>query len=137
MVVKRSGELVPFDPQKLRARHRARGRGECDRRAAIDALAHEVEEKARAAGPEVRSEIIGLAVLEGLRQLDLVSYMRFASVYKGFDTVEDFEARAGRAPEVDRAEGPSEPDQSRFFGPVETRKPCNDTAVVLPLSSHH
>ena len=42
-------------------------------------------------GPTVRSDIIGLAVLEGLRQLDLVSYMRFASVYKGFDTVDDFE----------------------------------------------
>ena len=34
---------------------------------------------------------VGLAVLEGLRQLDLVSYMRFASVYKGFDNVDDFE----------------------------------------------
>ncbi len=40
---------------------------------------------------EVRSETIGLAVLEGLRHLDLVSYMRFASVYKGFDNVDDFE----------------------------------------------
>ena len=39
----------------------------------------------------MRSDSIGLAVLEGLRQLDLVSYMRFASVYKGFDNVEDFE----------------------------------------------
>ena len=57
----------------------------------MEPLAHEVEEKARAAGPEVRSDLIGLAVLEGLRQLDLVSYMRFASVYKGFDNVEDFE----------------------------------------------
>jgi transcriptional repressor NrdR len=91
VVAKRSGALVPFEPQKLRAgiEHAVAGSAIDD--AAIDALAHEVEEKARAAGPEVRSEIIGLAVLEGLRQLDLVSYMRFASVYKGFDNVEDFE----------------------------------------------
>jgi transcriptional repressor NrdR len=92
VVVKRSGAMVPFDARKLRAgiEHAVAGSAIDD--AAIDALAHEVEEKARAAGPQVRSDVIGLAVLEGLRQLDLVSYMRFASVYKGFDTVDDFEA---------------------------------------------
>jgi len=91
MVVKRSGATVPFDPQKLRVgiEHAVAGSAIDD--AAIDALAHEVEEKARSAAPQVRSESIGLAVLEGLRHLDLVSYMRFASVYKGFDNVEDFE----------------------------------------------
>ena len=91
LVVKRSGATVPFDLQKLRAgiEHAAAGSAIDD--AAIDALAHDVEEKARSAGPEVRSDTIGLAVLEGLRHLDLVSYMRFASVYKGFDTVDDFE----------------------------------------------
>jgi transcriptional repressor NrdR len=83
--------MVPFDARKLRAgiEHAVAGSAIDD--AAIDALAHEVEEKARAAGPQVRRDVIGLAVLEGLRQLDLVSYMRFASVYKGFDTVDDFE----------------------------------------------
>ncbi len=91
VVVKRSGVTVPFDPQKLRAGIEHAAAGSAIDEAAIDALAHEVEEKARAAGPEVRSETIGLAVLEGLRHLDLVSYMRFASVYKGFDNVEDFE----------------------------------------------
>ena len=91
VVVKRSGATVPFDPAKLRAGIEQAAAGSAIDEAAIDALAHEVEEKARAAGPEVRSDLIGLAVLEGLRQLDLVSYMRFASVYKGFDTVDDFE----------------------------------------------
>jgi len=91
VVVKRSGETVPSDPQKIRDGIELAAAGSAIDEAAIDALAHEVEEKARAAGPEVRSELIGLAVLEGLRQLDLVSYMRFASVYKGFDTVDDFE----------------------------------------------
>jgi transcriptional repressor NrdR len=90
-VAKRSGATVPFDPLKLRAGIERATAGSAIDDAAIDALAHEVEEKARAAGPEVRSDLIGLAVLEGLRQLDLVSYMRFASVYKGFDTVDDFE----------------------------------------------
>ena len=91
VVVKRSGVTVPFDPQKLRAGIEHAAAGSAIDEGAIDALAHEVEEKARSAGPQVRSETIGLAVLEGLRHLDLVSYMRFASVYKGFDNVEDFE----------------------------------------------
>jgi transcriptional repressor NrdR len=47
--------------------------------------------EARAAGPEVSSDWLGLAVLERLRVLDEVSYVRFASVYKGFEAVADFE----------------------------------------------
>jgi transcriptional repressor NrdR len=63
--------------------------------AAVAALAHDVEEQARAAGPEVGSELVGLAVLERLRQLDPVSYVRFASVYKGFEDLSDFEREVG------------------------------------------
>jgi transcriptional repressor NrdR len=91
LVVKRSGAKVPFAAAKLRAGIEHAAAGSAIDGTALDALAHEVEEKARAVGPEVRSDAIGLAVLEGLRQLDLVAYMRFASVYKGFDTVDDFE----------------------------------------------
>jgi transcriptional repressor NrdR len=58
---------------------------------AVDALAVEIEEQLRALGPDVPSTAIGLAVLERLRSLDPVSYVRFASVYKGFDDVGDFE----------------------------------------------
>ena len=50
---------------------------------------------ARARGHEVTSEWIGLAVLERLRVLDPVSYVRFASVYKGFDDLGDFEREVG------------------------------------------
>jgi transcriptional repressor NrdR len=45
----------------------------------------------RAEGAEVASERIGLAVLERLQAIDPVSYLRFASVYKGFEDVTDFE----------------------------------------------
>ncbi|CAB4955827.1 unannotated protein [freshwater metagenome] len=45
----------------------------------------------RLTGPEVSSEQIGVAVLEGLRQVDEVAYVRFASVYKGFDDAADFQ----------------------------------------------
>jgi transcriptional repressor NrdR len=108
LVVKRSGATVPFDPQKLRAGIEHAAAGSVIDDAAIDALTHEVEERARAAGPEVRSDTIGLAVLEGLRQLDLVSYMRFASVYKGFDTVDDFERELS---ELQKSTAPKAPSQ--------------------------
>ena len=56
---------------------------------------HELEEALRMEGPEVTSQQIGLAVLERLRALDEVAYMRFASVYKGFEDRSDFEREAG------------------------------------------
>jgi transcriptional repressor NrdR len=91
LVAKRSGVIEPFDAQKLRAGIERAVAGNAIDPTAVDALVHEIEEQVRASAPEVSSELIGLAVLERLRHLDLVSYMRFASVYKGFDTVDDFE----------------------------------------------
>jgi len=49
---------------------------------------------ARASAPEVSSEQLGQGVLERLREIDEVSYLRFASVYKGFNEAEDFEREA-------------------------------------------
>jgi len=62
---------------------------------AIDRLAGEVEELLRVSGPEVTSEEVGVAVLDRLRELDEVAYMRFASVYKGFEDVDDFAREVG------------------------------------------
>ena len=58
---------------------------------AIAELAAEVEDEVRLWRAEVTSEQIGLAVLERLRELDEVAYVRFASVYKGFDDPADFD----------------------------------------------
>jgi transcriptional repressor NrdR len=46
-------------------------------------------------GPEVQSEQVGLVVLEALRELDDVAAVRFASVYKGFEQVDDFARELG------------------------------------------
>jgi transcriptional repressor NrdR len=54
-----------------------------------------VEEQVREEGPEVGSEVVGRAVLDQLRILDPVAYLRFASVYKGFEDVTDFEREVG------------------------------------------
>ena len=56
-------------------------------------LAQTVEEAVRATGAaQIESNDIGLAILEPLRNLDEVAFMRFASVYQGWETLEDFEA---------------------------------------------
>jgi transcriptional repressor NrdR len=95
LVRKRSGQKDPFDRAKIVAGiARAAVNRPLDG-ATIDAVASEVEEEVRAAGPEVGSDRVGLAVLERLRALDPVSYLRFASVYKGFDDVRDFEREVG------------------------------------------
>ena len=56
---------------------------------ALAQLAHRVEEAVRAA--EIPSHEVGLAILGPLRELDEVAYMRFASVYRSFSSIEDFE----------------------------------------------
>ena len=61
----------------------------------LEALATAVEQTAWSLGPDVQSEQVGLAVLEGLRRLDDVAAVRFASVYKGFEQVDDFAREVG------------------------------------------
>jgi transcriptional repressor NrdR len=91
LVRKRSGLVEPYDREKLLAgiERAIAGRAVAD--GAADAVADEIDEWVRAQGREVASEALGRAVLERLRALDPVSYLRFASVYKGFEDVGDFE----------------------------------------------
>jgi transcriptional repressor NrdR len=91
LVVKRSGARDPFDVEKVRSGIERAVAGGPIAPAAVDALAVAVEEAARAKGHEVTSEWVGRTVLEWLSQLDPVSAVRFASVYKGFDDLGDFE----------------------------------------------
>ncbi len=94
VVVKRSGLREPFDPTKITAGLLAACKGRPLTAGDFDRLAGQVEDAARAQGAEVSSEWVGLAVLERLRNLDDVAYLRFASVYKSFDGVDDFEREA-------------------------------------------
>lgn len=91
MVRKRSGELEPFDGTKLSA---GVGAALADRPASatqVSSLVTEVERRVRSSGGVVESDEIGKAVLELLRGVDEVAYLRFASVYKEFQGAEDFE----------------------------------------------
>ncbi|MEZ5141249.1 MAG: transcriptional regulator NrdR [Acidimicrobiales bacterium] len=91
LVVKRSGDRVPFDRAKVVRGVRAAVTGRPVDDDAIEGLAGEVEEAMRLRGGEVASEQVGIAVLDRLRELDQVAYVRFASVYKDFDDPADFQ----------------------------------------------
>jgi len=56
----------------------------------IDRIIEEVEEKLRKSGKEVKSEMIGKMIMNKLKRLDKIAYIRFASVYKDFQDVKDF-----------------------------------------------
>ena len=94
-VVKRSGERVPFERAKVVAGVAAAAKNRPVPRAVMASLAAEVEEEARLAGSEVSTQTLGVAVLERLRHIDGVAYVRFASVYKGFEELTDFEREVG------------------------------------------
>jgi transcriptional repressor NrdR len=93
MVAKRSGVTEPFNRDKIvrGVRRACQGRPVTDDQLAI--LAQRVEELIRSRGlGEVPSQEVGLAILGPLRALDEVAYLRFASVYRGFESLADFEA---------------------------------------------
>ncbi|HYD09575.1 MAG TPA: transcriptional regulator NrdR [Acidimicrobiales bacterium] len=94
LVVKRSGDREPFELAKLAAGVGAAGKNRLTVEQ-IDALASELEEELRLAGPEVTTQAIGIAVLDRLEALDHVAYLRYASVYKGFEDLTDFEREVG------------------------------------------
>lgn len=91
-VAKRSGVIEPFSREKVirGVRRACQGRPVADDQLAL--LAQQVEETVRASGAaEVPSHDVGLAILGPLRELDEVAYLRFASVYRSFESAADFE----------------------------------------------
>ncbi|TCL85166.1 transcriptional repressor NrdR [Curtobacterium sp. PhB142] len=91
-VVKRNGVTEPFSRDKIVSgvRKACQGRPVTDGDLAV--LAQRVEETVRSSGSsQIDANDIGLAILAPLRELDEVAYLRFASVYQAFDSLEDFE----------------------------------------------
>ncbi len=95
IVVKRSGAHQPFDRAKLVGGLEAAAKNRPVSPAQLADVARSVEEELRETYTEVTSEVVGRAVLERLRDLDEVAYVRFASVYKGFEAVDDFRREVG------------------------------------------
>lgn len=91
-VVKRSGVSEPFSRDKVVAGVRKACQGRPVDNDALALLAEQVEDTIRASGAaEVPSNEVGLAILGPLRELDEVAYLRFASVYRSFASLTDFE----------------------------------------------
>lgn len=96
-VLKRSGATEPFNRDKAVAgvRKACKGRPVTDDDLAV--LGQQVEDALRESGAaEVKAHDVGLAILEPLKCLDEVAYLRFASVYKSFDSVDDFAAEIAK-----------------------------------------
>jgi transcriptional repressor NrdR len=91
-VVKRSGVTEPFSREKVISGVSRACQGRPVDEDALAQLAQRVDESIRATGcAEIPSHEVGLAILGPLRDLDEVAYLRFASVYRSFSSIEDFE----------------------------------------------
>lgn len=91
MVRKRNGRLEAFDPVKLRRGVESALADRPVSRRAVDAFIASIEGEVLGSTGPTESDRIGRMVLEGLRELDEVAYLRFASVYREFQGASDFE----------------------------------------------
>jgi len=94
-VVKRDGTKEPFERDKVEAGIRKALTGRPVTNLQIDQMVDRIELRLRRKGPDVTSRQVGAEVLAALQKADEVAYMRFASVYKGFQAIGDFEREMG------------------------------------------
>jgi transcriptional repressor NrdR len=95
MVVKRDGSREPWDRAKMLAGIRKALVNRPVTEEQAGELVARLEARLRRKGPEITSQQVGIEVLQGLQKLDQIGYMRFASVYKDFQEVGDFEREVG------------------------------------------
>jgi transcriptional repressor NrdR len=97
VIVKRSGVTEQFSREKVIVGVRRACQGRPVGEDALAQLGQKVEDAVRALGrAEVPAHEVGLAILGPLRDLDEVAYLRFASVYRGFESLDDFETEIRR-----------------------------------------
>src|SRR3981081_2929324 len=96
IVIKRNGRRVPFDRDKLMRSLQIALRKRAVAAERIEQMVSKIVRELESLGEnEVTSETIGEIVMEHLRELDDVAYVRFASVYRNFREAKDFEAVLG------------------------------------------
>jgi transcriptional repressor NrdR len=111
-VVKKDGRRVPWDREKLLSGLQRATFKRPIPEAKLSELADEVEEECRQYDREVPTEFIGQQVADRLRRLDSVAYVRFASVYRAFKTVDELIEEARAVVEAAKME---DPGQGRLF----------------------
>jgi len=100
-VLKSEGRRQPFDRDKLMRSIAVATRKRPIDPVRVEKLVSGIQRQLETAGdPEVRAQTIGEMVMEGLKGLDSVAYIRFASVYKDFTEAKDFEEFAGSVSEI-------------------------------------
>lgn len=125
VVLKRSGVVESFSRDKVIAGVRKACKGRPVSEADLAKLGQRVEEDLRGSGlAEVPTDDVGVAILGPLSELDPVAYLRFASVYRHYQSVEDFVAEIGRMREPEPGDGPpgSPPDQATDTPPPPTEE---------------
>lgn len=128
VVVKRSGVVEPFNRDKVVSGVRKACKGRPVSEADLARLGQCVEEAVRAMGlAEVPADNVGKAILEPLRELDSVAYLRFASVYQDFQSPEDFSA------EIDRLK--TDPPHRSGLPRVSTSR-VEDQPALVPVPQH-
>jgi transcriptional repressor NrdR len=95
VVRKRDGSTDPFRREKVTAGILKATKNRPVSEFQVEEVVDLVEERLRRKGPEVTSQQVGIEVLQQLRKLDEVAYIRFASVYKDFQEITDFERELG------------------------------------------
>src|SRR5690349_18779396 len=111
MVVKKSGRKVPFDRDKLaRSVSTALRKRDVDPERVDRMISGIVRQLESLGETEVSSERIGEFVMEGLKGLDDVAFVRFASVYKNFSAADDFRSFLTELAEDNRTDRPDEDD---------------------------
>ncbi len=92
LVKKKSGAAEPFNRDKVVSGVRKACKGRPVNEDQLAQLGQQVEDALRASGqPEIPADEVGVAILGPLRELDQVAYLRFASVYRRYESVDDFE----------------------------------------------
>ncbi len=117
VVVKRSGVVEPFNREKVISGVRKACKGRPVSEIQLARLGQQVEEALRASGQaEIPTDEVGLAILTPLQNLDVVAYLRFASVYQHYQTIDDFEAEISRLREsIEAAAVASPPTPEQLF----------------------
>jgi transcriptional repressor NrdR len=127
MVLKRSGTTEPFTREKAVAGVRAACKGRPVSEDDLARLGQTVEDALRVEGwAEVPANEIGVAILGPLRDLDEVAWLRFASVYRAFESADDFEAAIGELRAVRVSTGLDQ--QASGLDQRETEEPQPETA---------
>lgn len=136
MIVKRSGVTEQFCREKVIAGVRRACQGRPVSEDALAQLGQQVEEAVRAVGrAQLPAHEVGLAVLGPLRDLDEVAYLRFASVYRGFASLSDFEAEIRRL-RAERGHVPRDAEPAVDRAPyTPDRIPRHTARVVTPTGN--